>query len=121
MLICSNLQEESSEEIKPLTEEEKKQKLEELRAAMAIKRAAKSKQDAEDTKQVGRGLLCVFTLSVHHYLQNEAIRRKAGRDQGSIKEDVRVRLAASPFAQFTCISVQLKLKEAEKEAAQRKK
>ena len=55
-----DLQEESSEEIKPLTEEEKKQKLEELRAAMAIKRAAKSKQDAEDTKQVGRGSLCVY-------------------------------------------------------------
>lgn len=39
--------EESTEEIKPLTEEEKKQKLEELRAAMTIKRANKAKQDAE--------------------------------------------------------------------------
>jgi len=76
--------EESTEEIKPLTEEEKKQKLEELRAAMQIKRAAKAQQDAEDAKQ------------------NEAIRRKAGKDQGQIKED-------------------LKLKEAEKEALQRKK
>lgn len=54
--LLPHVQEESTEEIKPLTEEEKKQKLEELRAAMAIKRAAKSKQDAEDQKQVNLSL-----------------------------------------------------------------
>ena len=48
-------------QIKPLTEEEKKQKLAELRSKLADKRAAKAVQDAQDNKA------------------NEAIRRKAGK------------------------------------------
>ncbi|KAF8576856.1 hypothetical protein K439DRAFT_1649205 [Ramaria rubella] len=76
--------EESTEEIKPLTEEEKKQKLAELREKMAEKRAKKQAAEALENKA------------------NEAIKRKAARDMGAIKED-------------------LKAKEAIKEAAQRKK
>ncbi|CAE6519199.1 unnamed protein product [Rhizoctonia solani] len=75
--------EESTEEIKPLTEEEKKQKLAELRQRMEEKRAAKAAEEAKEARA------------------NELIRRKGGQDIGSIKED-------------------LQLKEAEKEARQRK-
>lgn len=42
---------ESTEEIAPLTEEEKKQKLEELRERLAEKRAKQSVQDKEDKKR----------------------------------------------------------------------
>ena len=48
-------------QIKPLTEEEKKQKLAELREKMAAKRAAKAKEEAKE------------------HLANEAIRRKSGK------------------------------------------
>ncbi|GAB1518254.1 hypothetical protein RhiTH_001313 [Rhizoctonia solani] len=75
--------EESTEEIKPLTEEEKKQKLAELRTRMEEKRAAKAAEEAKEARA------------------NEVIRRKGGQDMGAIKEE-------------------LQLKEAEKEARQRK-
>ena len=48
-------------QIKPLTEEEKKQKLAELKERMAAKKAAKAKEEAKES------------------VANEAIRRKAGR------------------------------------------
>ena len=48
-------------QIKPLTEEEKKQRLAELREKMAAKRAVKAKQEAEEAKA------------------NELIRRKGGQ------------------------------------------
>lgn len=63
--------EESTEEIKPLTEEEKKQKLAELREKMAIKRAAKAKEEAKEHKA------------------NEAIRRKSGKDINEIREELK--------------------------------
>ncbi|RPD58953.1 hypothetical protein L226DRAFT_536479 [Lentinus tigrinus ALCF2SS1-7] len=63
--------EESTEEIKPLTEEEKKQRLAELKERMAAKKAAKAKEDAKDN------------------LANEAIRRKAGRDMNAIREEMK--------------------------------
>jgi len=75
--------EESTEEVKPLTEEEKKERLAELRARMEEKRAAKAAEEAKEARA------------------NELIRRKGGQDIGQIKED-------------------LQLKEAEKEARQRK-
>ncbi|KAG8714863.1 hypothetical protein FRC11_006779, partial [Ceratobasidium sp. 423] len=75
--------EESTEEIKPLTEEEKKQKLDELRQRMQEKKAAKAVEEAKEARA------------------NELIRRKGGQDMGTIKEE-------------------LQLKEAEKEARQRK-
>jgi ribosomal protein L29 len=53
-------------QIKPLTEEEKKQKLEDLRKKMAEKRAQKSVKDAEEAKA------------------NEAIRRKSGKVGSSL-------------------------------------
>ncbi|KZT69290.1 hypothetical protein DAEQUDRAFT_726872 [Daedalea quercina L-15889] len=65
--------EESAEEIKPLTEEEKKQKLAELREKMAAKRAAKAKEDAKE------------------HLANEAIRRKGGRDLNEIREELKAK------------------------------
>ncbi|WWC89065.1 uncharacterized protein L201_003983 [Kwoniella dendrophila CBS 6074] len=65
--------EESTDEIKPLTEEEKKAKLAELREKLAIKRAAQAKVDAKDNKA------------------NEALRRKAGQDSGKIKEDMQAK------------------------------
>jgi len=63
--------EESMEEIKPLTEEEKQQKLVELRAKMADKRALKAEQDAKEAKA------------------NENIRRKQGKDINKIKEELK--------------------------------
>ncbi|PWY99130.1 hypothetical protein BCV70DRAFT_232629 [Testicularia cyperi] len=63
--------EESTEEIMPLTEEEKKAKLQELRAKLAEKRAAQSKVDAEEARA------------------NEKIRRKAAQDLDEIREDLK--------------------------------
>ncbi|KAF9517125.1 hypothetical protein BS47DRAFT_1371517 [Hydnum rufescens UP504] len=68
--------EESAEEIKPLTEEEKKQKLEELRAKMAEKKTKKAAQDLEENKA------------------NEALRRKAGKDQTAAREELKLKQAA---------------------------
>jgi HD-like signal output (HDOD) protein len=62
-------------QIKPLTEEEKKQKLEELRVKLAEKRAVKSAKEAEENKA------------------NEAIRRKAGKDVTKLKEDMKAKEA----------------------------
>ncbi|KAI0343360.1 hypothetical protein BDW22DRAFT_1356997 [Trametopsis cervina] len=67
--------EESTEEIKPLTEEEKKQKLAELREKMAAKRAAKAKEEAKEFKA------------------NEAIRRKTGKDMNEYREELKVKQA----------------------------
>ncbi|TCD67383.1 hypothetical protein EIP91_012418 [Steccherinum ochraceum] len=58
---------ESTEEIKPLTEEEKQQKLVELREKAAAKRAVKAKETAKEDKA------------------NEAIRRKAGKDMNDLR------------------------------------
>ncbi|KAJ9661860.1 hypothetical protein H2201_006340 [Coniosporium apollinis] len=59
---------ESTEEIKPLTEEEKKAKLEELRQKLAAKRGEMSEQDKLDKKR------------------NEEIRRKATKEGQDVKE-----------------------------------
>jgi len=67
--------EESTEEIMPLTEEEKKQKLEELRQKMAEKRAKNVVEEVQENKV------------------NEALRRKAGKDMNKIKEDLRLKEA----------------------------
>ncbi|KAF1849991.1 uncharacterized protein K460DRAFT_270927 [Cucurbitaria berberidis CBS 394.84] len=61
---------ESTEEIAPLTEEEKKQRLEELRQKLASKRAVQSEQDKEDRKK------------------NEQIRMKATKESQDIKEEL---------------------------------
>ncbi|KAI0047394.1 hypothetical protein FA95DRAFT_1589128 [Auriscalpium vulgare] len=65
--------EESTEEIKPLTEDEKKQKLAELREKMAEKRAKKAIEEAKDAKA------------------NEQIRRKSGKDAVQAKEDLKMK------------------------------
>ncbi|KAL9539608.1 hypothetical protein PS6_011132 [Mucor atramentarius] len=59
---------ESTEPIKPLTDEEKKEKLAELKARMAAKRAAREQQEIEERKQ------------------SEKIRRKAGQEMTNAKE-----------------------------------
>lgn len=61
---------ESTEEIKPLTEEEKKQKLQELKEKLALKRATQSEQDKEDKKR------------------NEQIRMKATKESQDIREEL---------------------------------
>lgn len=61
---------ESTEEIAPLTEEEKKAKLAELREKLAAKRAGQSVEDKELKKK------------------NEEIRRKATKESQDIKEDL---------------------------------
>ncbi|KAG6003001.1 hypothetical protein E4U43_000982 [Claviceps pusilla] len=61
---------ESTEEIAPLTEEEKKAKLEELRERLKAKRSVQSVQDKEDAKR------------------NEQIRQKATRETQDIKEEL---------------------------------
>ncbi|KAL4062529.1 ubiquitin-related domain-containing protein [Scleroderma yunnanense] len=65
--------EESTEEIKPLTEEEKQVKLIELREKLAAKRAVKAQEDAKEAKA------------------NEAIKRKQGKDLNKIKEELRAK------------------------------
>ncbi|KAI5307989.1 hypothetical protein KEM55_006868, partial [Ascosphaera atra] len=61
---------ESTEEIAPLTPEEKAQKLEELRKKMAAKRAVKNEQEKEEQKR------------------NEEIRRKATKESADAKEEL---------------------------------
>ncbi|EKM50568.1 uncharacterized protein PHACADRAFT_263919 [Phanerochaete carnosa HHB-10118-sp] len=63
--------EESTEEVKPLTEEEKQQKLTELREKMAEKRAAKAKEEQKEQRA------------------NEAIRRKSGKDVNELREELK--------------------------------
>ncbi|KAI5212180.1 hypothetical protein E4T42_01204 [Aureobasidium subglaciale] len=62
--------EESTEEIAPLTEEEKAARLVELREKLAAKRAGQSEQDKQDK------------------IRNDQIRRKATKEQQDIKEDL---------------------------------
>lgn len=64
---------ESTDEIKPLTEEEKKQKLEDLRQKLAAKRAVLSEQDKIDAKR------------------NEQISRKKTKESEDIKEQLKVK------------------------------
>jgi hypothetical protein len=61
---------ESTEEIAPLTEEEKKARLDELRAKLALKRAGQAEQDKEDRKK------------------NEQIRMKSTKETQNIKEEL---------------------------------
>jgi len=63
--------EESTEVIKPLTEEEKKAKLSELRERLAAKREAQATVDRQEAKK------------------NEAIRRKKTQDSERMKEELR--------------------------------
>ncbi|CAL1714413.1 unnamed protein product [Somion occarium] len=65
--------EESTEEVKPLTEEEKKQRLADLKERMAAKRAAKAKVEAKEQQA------------------NEAIRRRAGRDLNVLREELQAK------------------------------
>lgn len=64
---------ESTEEIAPLTEEEKKQRLAELREKMALKRAAQTDQDKLDQRR------------------NEQINRKKTKESEDMKEQLRVK------------------------------
>jgi len=64
---------ESTEEIAPLTEEEKKQKLEDLRAKLAAKREVQAQQDKVDQKR------------------NEQINRKKTKETEDMKEQLKVR------------------------------
>ncbi|PWY86224.1 hypothetical protein BO70DRAFT_361049 [Aspergillus heteromorphus CBS 117.55] len=61
---------ESTEDIAPLTEEEKKNRLEELRQKLAAKRAGQSEQDKVDKKR------------------NEEIRRKSTKESQDMKEEL---------------------------------
>ncbi|KAF8141421.1 ubiquitin-related domain-containing protein [Boletus edulis] len=65
--------EESTDEIKPLTEDEKREKLAELREKMAAKRALKTEQDIQEAKE------------------KEKIRRKQGNDMNKIKEELKAK------------------------------
>lgn len=67
--------EESTEEIKPLTEKEKIQKIAELRAKLAEKRAQKNTQDAEEAQA------------------NASIRRKADREASDAREALKAKEA----------------------------
>ena len=61
---------ESTEELKPLTEEEKKQKLDEMRAALALKRAGQAEKDKEEKRR------------------NDKIKQKATRETQDAKEEL---------------------------------
>lgn len=64
---------ESTDEIAPLTEEEKAQKLEDLRQKLALKRSAQAEQDKIDAKR------------------NEQISRKKTKESEDIKEQLRIK------------------------------
>ncbi|KAK5078265.1 hypothetical protein LTR64_003328 [Lithohypha guttulata] len=64
---------ESTEQIKPLTEEEKKQKLQDLREKLAAKRSIQSEQDKIDAKR------------------NEQISRKKTKESEDIKEQLKAK------------------------------
>ncbi|KAI8097352.1 ubiquitin-related domain-containing protein [Halteromyces radiatus] len=70
---------ESTEIIKPLTEEEKKQKLAELKARLAEKRAKEAANSIEEQKQA------------------ERIRRKAGQDMSALKEEMEAKEIKKAF------------------------
>ncbi|KAF2461379.1 ubiquitin-related domain-containing protein [Lineolata rhizophorae] len=92
---------ESTEEIKPLTEEEKKQKLEDLRAKLAAKRSGMSQQDKEDKKKnevrtdalypsgesAGQRRLCA-PQNLTRASAKQEIRRKATRESQDVREDL---------------------------------
>ncbi|KAI6116766.1 ubiquitin-related domain-containing protein [Pisolithus croceorrhizus] len=65
--------EESTEEIKPLTEEERKAKLAELQQKLVAKRTVKAQEEAKEAKA------------------NEAIKRKQGKDLNKIKEELKAK------------------------------
>lgn len=65
--------EESTEELKPLTEEEKQQKLADLREKIAAKRSVKAQQEAAEARA------------------NETIRRKTGKDIGKLKDELKAK------------------------------
>ncbi|SCV73172.1 BQ2448_7097 [Microbotryum intermedium] len=73
--------EESTEEIAPLTEEERKAKLAELQERMLAKKKLQQAKDREEA------------------LKNDAIRRKAGKDQAQIKADMQLKAAQQEAAQ----------------------
>lgn len=73
--------EEVEYEVKPLTEEEKQERLERLREQMQAKRLAKQKLEAEEAKA------------------NEAIRRKGGKDMNQIKEELKRKEMEKQIAQ----------------------
>lgn len=87
-------------EIKPLTEEEKRQKLAELKAKMAEKRAKKSVEEEQERKA------------------NEDLRRKAGKVRIMVPRDS---ILSWCYQDSTKIKQDLQLKEAMKEAEQRKR
>ncbi|CEI98323.1 hypothetical protein RMCBS344292_12434 [Rhizopus microsporus] len=70
---------ESTEVIKPLTEEEKKQKLAELRSRMAEKRAIREAQEAAERREA------------------ERIRRKAGKEISAAKEELQAKEIKQAF------------------------
>ncbi|CAI6338169.1 unnamed protein product [Periconia digitata] len=86
---------ESTEEIKPLTEEEKKQRLEELKERLAAKRATQAEQEKEERKQ------------------NEKIRMKSTKESQDIKEELRKKEQLK--------EMQAKRKEKQEEAEARKR
>ncbi|KAG7529174.1 hypothetical protein FFLO_05761 [Filobasidium floriforme] len=73
--------EESTEEYVPLTEEERKAKLEDLRKKLVEKRARQAEEDTKANKA------------------NEILRRKAGQDAGKIKEDLKIKAMEKEAAQ----------------------
>lgn len=86
---------ESTEELKPLTEEEKKAKLEELKAKAALKRAAQAEEDKLQVKK------------------NEEIRRKATKESQDIREQLQMKEKIK--------EAEKKKKEKQEEILQRKK
>lgn len=81
---------ESMEEIAPLTEDQKKQKLEELRERLSVKRAAQSVQDKADDKRNEvsdtADPRCVVLLTNSAANPNEGHERKPRREGGDGEE-----------------------------------
>ncbi|KAI9840795.1 MAG: hypothetical protein M1838_003902, partial [Thelocarpon superellum] len=78
---------ESTEEIAPLTEEEKKEKLEQLKRKLAEKREGQSSVEKEEQK---RNEVCHITLrdTIPALTTAQAIRRKSTKETQDLKEDL---------------------------------
>lgn len=87
--------EESTEEIKPLTEDEKKERLAQMRQKLAEKRAAQSQVDSEESKanekvrREARGARSKHLVGIDSPPCPPQIRRKAGQDMGVAREELK--------------------------------
>ncbi|KAJ5635274.1 uncharacterized protein N7484_008587 [Penicillium longicatenatum] len=89
---------ESTEEIAPLTEEQKKQRLDELRERLAEKRSAQTLQDKADQKRNEVHIPLLICVSQFLTIPPQEIRRKSTKESQDAKEDLKRKQALKDAA-----------------------